>query len=178
MSERNIKEVSKNISNVTFHIFEIIKEDSRNFYGFLNEAEREIFSDLLTVQGVGGVMALNILSNLKVDEVLQNIVNENSKNFTIISGVGDRLALRIVNELKNKLKKKITIIESEEKKEDRKFLDLVSCLQNLGYAQNICESTASIVIKDNAEKSIEDLIPISLRHLSRPSWAQYGWKKT
>ena len=64
------------------------------------------FSELLTVQGVGGKMAINIMSYLEIKDIINSITSENTKTFSMVSGVGNKLATRIVNELKEKFKKR------------------------------------------------------------------------
>ena len=147
-----------------------MREDARILSGFLDKDERETFSDLLTVQGVGSKMAINIMSNLENEKIIFSINNGDTQIFRNVSGVGNKLALRIVNELKEKIKKKITIKNVEIVKEsDLVFRDLVSCLLNLGFSQKICESTASYVINNNQEKELEQLIPIAVKSLSNPA---------
>ena len=109
MSNKNILKLGPIGSQVDLFIYEIIKEDSRIFAGFLDDQERDIFSDLLTVQGVGGKMAINIMSKMDSQVIVQSIHNEDSLVFKNISGVGNKLALRIINELKEKIKKKIHV---------------------------------------------------------------------
>ncbi len=170
MSNKDIKELGSIGSQITLFIYEIIKEDARIFAGFLQNEARETFSDLLTVQGVGGKMAINIMSNLDNETIVQSIYNENNQIFKKISGVGNKLALRIINELKDKIKKKILnkkVIFSKEN--NTIFNDLVSCLVNLGFSQKVCESTASYVISKNQSKKLEELIPIAVKGLSNPS---------
>ena len=147
-----------------------MREDARILSGFLDKDERETFSDLLTVQGVGSKMAINIMSNLENEKIIFSINNGDTQIFRNVSGVGNKLALRIVNELKEKIKKKITIKNVEIVNEnDLVFRDLVSCLINLGFSQKICESTASYVINNNQEKELEQLIPIAVKSLSNPA---------
>ena len=142
----------------------------RIFAGFLKNQERETFGDLLTVQGVGGKMAINIMSNLDNEVIINSIVKEDSQIFNQISGVGKKLALRIINELKEKVKKKVIIENISLSDKDNIILkDLVSCLINLGFSQNICETTASNVINENQNKKLEELIPIAVKSLSNPS---------
>ena len=170
MSNKDITKMGGIGSYVTIFIYEIIKEDSRIFAGFPREEERETFGDLLSVQGVGGKMAINIMSNLSNDTIIDSIVKEDSKIFNQISGVGSKIAMRIINELKEKIKKKNlskNIFISGEK--NLIFQDLVSCLLNLGFPQKVCETTANYVINNNQEKKLEELIPIAVKSLSNPS---------
>ncbi len=170
MSNKNIKKIGSIGSQVKIFIYEIIKEDSRIFAGFLEDDERDTFGDLLTVQGVGGKMAINIMSNLENDIIMNSILNEDSKTFNNISGVGNKLAMRIINELKEKIKKKALNKRIKiSNKHESIFQDLVSCLVNLGFAEKVCEKTASYVINQNQEKKLEELIPIAVKSLSNPS---------
>ena len=54
------------------------------------------------VQGVGGKMALNIMTKMEMNDIIESINNEDSKSFVSVSGVGNKLANRIINELKKK----------------------------------------------------------------------------
>ena len=169
MSSMNILQLGTVGSTIIIYIYEIIKEDSRLLVGFLHYSDRETFSDLLTVQGVGGKMAINIMSHLDTEMIINSIHNEDSEIFRKISGVGNKLALRIINELREKIKKKI--INKKilgPKQESSMFHDLVSCLLNLGFSQKVCESTASYVINKNQNKKLEELIPIAVKSLSNP----------
>ena len=107
MTPMNINNFKENRENVEIFIYEILKEDSRVLVGFQNSEEREIFSDLLSVQGVGSKMALNIMTKMEMNDIIESINNEDSKSFVAVSGVGNKLANRIINELKEKIKKKI-----------------------------------------------------------------------
>ena len=170
MSNKNIGKLGGTGSYVNIFIYEIIKEDSRIFAGFLKEEERETFGDLLSVQGVGGKMAINIMSNLSNETIIDAIIKEDSKTFNQINGVGSKLAMRLINELKEKIKKKnlnLNVNISGEK--NSIFQDLVSCLLNLGFPQKVCETTANYVINNNQEKKLEELIPIAVKSLSNPS---------
>ena len=170
MSNKNISKMGAVGSYVSIFIYEIRKEDSRIFAGFLKEEERETFGDLLSVQGVGGKMAINIMSNLTNETIIDSIVREDSKIFNKINGVGNKLAMRLINELKEKIKKKNhkkNIIIPGEK--NSIFQDLVSCLLNLGFPEKVCETTANYVINNNQGKKLEELIPIAVKSLSNPS---------
>ena len=116
--KKNINKISEKGSLVTFFIFEILKESERLFFGFSNKNDRELFSDLLKVQGVGGKMALNIMSSLDSEVIQQSIIVKNHEVFSSVSGVGAKLSIRIVNELCEKLKKKeeSTLVPDDTKK--------------------------------------------------------------
>ena len=76
----------KNIGDrLTINIFEMIREDSRVLFGFLDLQEKLIFEDLIKVQGVGGKMALNIISQLQSEEIVNSLRNEILSNLYLSS---------------------------------------------------------------------------------------------
>ena len=169
ISNKSIKKIYPSDSLISIFVYEIIKENERLFFGFLEYEEREVFSDLLCVQGVGGKMALNIMTKMEMNEIIESINNGNSKNFLAVSGVGNKLANRIINELKEKIKKKSIGVTSNISAIDKdNFNDLVSCLFNLGYPRKVCELIADKVVNENDKMNLEQLIPIALKHLSKP----------
>ena len=168
MTNSNVEVFKKITAEVEIFTYEIIKEDSRTFIGFKNFQEREVFSDLLSVQGVGSKMAINIMSSLECNEIITYIKADEISKFTKVSGVGQKLAKRINNELKEKLQKKFELSDFKISEKDQMIKnDLISCLVNLGYQAKISESTAIEVISKNANNDLESLIPIALKMLTR-----------
>ncbi len=152
---------------LNIHVYEMIKEDLRLFFGFKSQSERNLFTDLLVVQGVGGKMALNIMSQLTYNQIVESIINEKNANFLTISGVGKKLSLRIVNELRERILKKNKDLEFNDYsiKSDKNLLDLVSCLENLGYPHKLSREISERVLSENNEKKLENLIPIALKYI-------------
>ncbi len=89
-------------SAVVLHIETQVREDAIQLFGFLGEAERDSFRLLTTVQGVGGRVALAILSVLGPDELAHAIAAADTASIARANGVGPKLAARIANELKGK----------------------------------------------------------------------------
>lgn len=87
----------------TIHIETHVREDHIHLYGFLDTAEREWFKLLTTVQGVGAKVALAILSVLSIDELTHAVAAGDKAQVGRASGVGPKLAGRIVSELKDKV---------------------------------------------------------------------------
>lgn len=79
-----------------------VREDHIHLYGFLSDAERSCFRLLTTVQGVGAKVALAILSIGSPDQLAQAIAAQDKATFARATGVGPKLAQRIVSELKDK----------------------------------------------------------------------------
>ena len=168
MTNSNVEFFKETIAEVEIFIYEIIKEDSRTFIGFKNFQEREVFSDLLSVQGVGSKMAISIMSSLECNEIITSIKADEISKLTKVSGVGQKLARRINNELKEKLQKKFELSNFKISEKDQMIKnDLISCLVNLGYPVKISESTAIEVISKNDNNDLESLIPIALKMLTR-----------
>ena len=80
-----------------------VREDAITLYGFGSAAERETFRLLTSVQGVGGRVALSILSVLDAAELSKAIASGDKAMVARANGVGPKLAMRIVNELKDKM---------------------------------------------------------------------------
>ncbi|HTO25975.1 MAG TPA: Holliday junction branch migration protein RuvA [Gaiellaceae bacterium] len=80
-----------------------VREDTMQLYGFADRAERELFVQLLTVNGVGPKVALAIVSGSPAAELRRAIVREDTARFMAIPGIGKKTAERIVLELKEKL---------------------------------------------------------------------------
>jgi Holliday junction DNA helicase RuvA len=80
-----------------------VREDSMTLFGFGNPGEREWFRLLTGVQGVGGKVALSILSTLAPDELTQAVARQDKVAVSRANGVGPKLAERIVRELKDKV---------------------------------------------------------------------------
>jgi Holliday junction DNA helicase RuvA len=90
-------------AEVTVETYLHVREDALQLYGFADRAERELFIQLLSVNGVGPKVALAIVSGSPAEELRRAIVREDSARFTAIPGIGKKTAERIVLELKEKL---------------------------------------------------------------------------
>lgn len=80
-----------------------VREDSHQLFGFMSEAEREMFGLLTGITGIGPKLALSALSGLSVRDIKAAVVEGNLKRISSISGVGKKMAERIVVELRHKL---------------------------------------------------------------------------
>jgi Holliday junction DNA helicase RuvA len=80
-----------------------VREDAMQLYGFADRTERELFIQLLTVNGVGPKVALAIVSGSPAEELRRAIVREDTARFMVIPGIGKKTAERIVLELKEKI---------------------------------------------------------------------------
>jgi len=88
---------------VTVETYLHVREDALQLYGFADRAERELFMQLLTVNGVGPKVAIAIVSGSPAEELRRAIAREDAARFQAIPGIGKKTAERIVLELKEKV---------------------------------------------------------------------------
>jgi len=89
----------QNCKILTYHH---IREDAHLLYGFITQAERELFERLMSVNGVGPKLALSALSSLSVRDFKKAVLERDVKRLSSISGVGKKTAERLVVELSDK----------------------------------------------------------------------------
>ena len=88
---------------VELHILTQVREDAITLFGFFTPEEKKLFSALIQITGIGGKLALNILSGMSVANFCDAVVNRDVKALSRISGIGKRTAERMVLELHDKL---------------------------------------------------------------------------
>ncbi len=84
-------------------IYDCVREDDHQLYGFMSVAERRMFLQLMTVSGIGPKLALTALSGLTVRELTVAITGRDAKRLSSISGIGRKTADRIILELQDKI---------------------------------------------------------------------------
>lgn len=90
-------------AEVTLHTHLSVREDAHVLYGFAREADRTLFRALLKVSGVGGKMALGVLSGMTAEEFGQAVQAADLAGLTRLPGVGKKTAERLVVEMRDKL---------------------------------------------------------------------------
>ena len=141
-----------------------IKEDAHTLYGFYDETERALFRQLISVSGVGASTARMILSSLNANELQQAITSGNAPLLQSIKGIGAKSAMRIIVDLKDKLKKEdlyslVTPAGNTTKNE------ALSALITLGFPRASVEKVVDRIIRDDQNIVIEQLIKIALKSL-------------
>jgi len=157
--------LSQNKQTIFTYLY--IREDRIVLYGFLNNNERDFFKILLDTPGIGPKVALNVLANMGPEEFQQAILEEDLNLISSISGIGNKLARKIVLELKEKLKEfKLSNSLTEKVQGRQDFVyDGVEALEALGYPEKEAKKRiANALNKLNNHKSItvEDLIRSAL----------------
>jgi holliday junction DNA helicase RuvA len=101
-SSRTLSSLGAVGEEIVLHTEMLVAEDSIRLVGFASAAERDWFRLLTSVQGVGARVALAILSALSADEIHRAVASSDNAMVARAQGVGPKLALRIVNELRDK----------------------------------------------------------------------------
>ena len=96
---------------VKLYIYEIIREDAHDLYGFASKSEKHCFELLLAISGVGPKAALSILSSNTPDGLALAVLNGDEKALTSAPGIGKRIAQRILLELKDKMAKESASVD-------------------------------------------------------------------
>jgi Holliday junction DNA helicase RuvA len=88
---------------IMLHTHLAIREDAHVLYGFAREADRRLFRALLKVSGVGGKMALGVLSGMTAEEFGQTVQAGDATALTRLPGVGKKTAERLIIEMRDKI---------------------------------------------------------------------------
>lgn len=180
-SGRTLSRIGTRGSAVSLLIETIVREDAFMLYGFADAAEKEWFQILGTVQGVGAKVALAILSAVPPEQLPMVIAAQDKAALRRADGVGDKLAVRIVTELKDKAgKMALGAAASQQAASASKTKggvaielprtasnDAVSALINLGYGRaEAFSAIAKIVALKGEDTPLADLIREGLKELS------------
>ena len=142
-----------------------LREDKIMLYGFLTREEENFFELLISTPGVGPKVGLNILSKMTPDDFGKAILQEDLDSITAIVGIGNKLAKKIVLELKEKIGK-ISFLEAgvEQTFKSENISDAIDALKVLGYtykkAKSAVEKTQE---KFKGELTAEELVRESLK---------------
>jgi len=138
----------------------IAREDAMDLYGFTDLRQKEIFSLLLNVSGVGPKTAMNVISGIDPIRFLDEVVNENISYLSTLPGIGKKSAQRIVLELKEKIAKLYKVRARTGGKTDISE-DAVAALVALGYSENQARRAVGSVKAD----SVDELVRGALKEL-------------
>jgi Holliday junction DNA helicase RuvA len=174
-SARTLRQIGPAQTTASLLIETHVREDAINLYGFADTEERDWFRLLTTVQGVGAKVALAILGSLSPTHLAQVIAAGDKGALTQADGVGPKLALRLVTELKDKVPAFMAQPTSLHgaKGSNTATLpnsiasDAVSALANLGYRRAEAFAAVAAASRQNPTAKLDELIRLSLAELSR-----------
>ena len=174
-SSRALRQYSLNVS-IMLEIETYVREDNIQLFGFNSVQEKDFFRLLTVVPGVGAKVALAILGSFPLEELGQIISIGDKASLTRASGVGPKLAARIIGELKEKVVFLFSNGLVAGSAESRSYVseetnsainEAASGLVNLGYSLVDSRTALMKVAKTNKEEySVEELIKLGLRELS------------
>jgi Holliday junction DNA helicase RuvA len=144
-----------------------VREDAWTLFGFGSAAERDSFRALTSVQGVGGKVALAILSALAPDELARAVAQDDKAMIGRANGVGPKLAARIANELQGKLGV-VGLGGTTPAPRGGAASDALSALANLGFKP--AEASAAVNAAQDelgAEASLDALVRLALRRAAK-----------
>ncbi|CAG0991515.1 MAG: Holliday junction branch migration protein RuvA [Candidatus Methanoperedens sp.] len=156
-----VYELTGKKEKIKFYTYLHVREDAHILYGFLNQSELEMFKLLISVTRVGPQIAMNILSQIKIEELAAAIIHEDEKVLTRISGVGAKNAKRLILELKDKMTKKMEGFELPTTSNVN--YDAVSALVSLGFPRQSAQRAVEAV--SEGEQKVETIIKAALLKL-------------
>jgi len=151
-----------------------VREDHIHLYGFLSSEEKKFFNILQSVSGVGTRMALAILSHMAPRDIQIALSSKDKEAFKAVSGVGPKLAERIIVELKDKVAKNIASLlpgsievraafAPKALDNDNKITNAISALTNLGVNRSEAYLAVTNIVSQDENIAIDELIKLALK---------------
>lgn len=170
-SNQTLSKCSAKGMNMSLFIETQVREDHIHLFGFADAAEKEWFTILTNVQGVGAKVGLAILSALTPNDLSLALATGDSKSLTRASGVGPKLAVRIVTELKGKAgtvgsaSGEMPMVTTGAG--SGVMNEAISALVNLGYGRSEAGLVVGTVLKSNPQANVSDVIRLSLKEIGQ-----------
>jgi len=142
-------------------IHSYIREDQFTLFGFVDSKERTLFRNLNKVSGIGAKTALNLMSGMNVNDLLQAIENSDDVAIARTPGIGQKTAQRLILELRGKLVEQLDVVVGDVKGHSLHH-DVKSALVNLGYKIPQIEKALKSV---DAGLGFEDMFRAALKVL-------------
>lgn len=140
-----------------------IKEDAHTLYGFADITEKNIFLQLISVNGIGTSTARMMLSSLKPEELTDAIYKGDTLKLEKIKGIGKKSAERIVLELRDKIAKNFADTTSFTHNNNTLEQDALNALVALGIARNAAEAAVKKAASATPTENLETLIKTALQ---------------
>jgi Holliday junction DNA helicase RuvA len=145
-------------SEMEFWIHQHIREDSSDLYGFEKKEDKDFFEILLGISGIGPKSAINILNVATVNDLKKAVSTSDTSHLIKVSGIGKKMAEKIVLELKGKFNDDETVSLKSE-------VEAIEALKALGYSQK--ESRDALKSIPNTLHTPEDRIKAALKLLGK-----------
>jgi Holliday junction DNA helicase RuvA len=148
-------------SQATIYIYQHIREDVNELYGFLTKDEKDMFLRLISVKGLGPKGALAILATDSVSNTIQAIEDSNVKYFQKFPGIGQKSSQQIILDLKGKLNFEVDSLP------DNRFNDAQAALKSLGF--NAAEIKSALKNITNTKATTQDIVKEALKKMTKSS---------
>lgn len=175
-NKRTIEKINETEQEYKIFVSLSHKEDSMSLTGFITKEERDIYNILQSVSGIGIKMALGILDEFSIPELIDIMITEDFKELSRAKGIGAKVAQKIILELKDKLINwsNVTPIDVADIKtndvDQEAIIEVQSVLISLGYSANEAKDAIKQVVNLRKEiKTTEDILRFSLEILSNLS---------
>ena len=143
-----------------------VKEDAHTLYGFVDEGERRLFLNLISIPGIGPNTGRMMLSSITPQEIHNAIVSGNVSLIQRIKGIGPKSAQRIILELQDKLRKEGSETLSVLPLNKTAVEEALSALVMLGFSKNVAEKVLEKETSKNSDElTVEQLIKLALKSL-------------
>lgn len=156
-------------SSARLYVYEAIREDAYQLYGFFDKTERNIFVLLINVSGIGGATARMVLSAFSPSDLAHIVQMEDVRALKSVKGVGPKAAQRIIVDLKDKMGE-FLVIGGMGKKENSTVItpvaeEAVQALTTLGFPPVSAQKIVLQILESEPELSVENVIKKALKLL-------------
>lgn len=159
ISGSTFKNLPEKGQKVKMHAHLYVRENIMDLYGFLNQEELEIFELLISISGIGPKGALSVLTVASIETLKKAIANEESSILTKVSGIGKKMAEKIILELKSKIGDEFV------GKGDSTDGEAIDALMSLGYKLRDAREILKKVPKDI--EGVENRVREALKMLGK-----------
>jgi holliday junction DNA helicase RuvA len=146
-------------------IHQVVREDAHILYGFAENRERELFRELISVNGVGANTAIMMLSSLNPDEMIAAVTSGNADVLKAVKGIGVKTAQRIIIDLKDKFGRIPDTGQILISADNTTRNESLSALVMLGFAKKDAEKVVTKILRDEPEATVESVIKRALKRL-------------
>ena len=146
---------------IEFYTHTYVREDTLALYGFLEIEELEMFELLISISGIGPKAAMGILTIADPKTIRTAVLNDDASLLTRVSGVGKKIANRVILELKNK----VADISVGEKDQITTDSDAMEALVSMGYSVSDARETLKNISPD--VKDVGERVKLALKNLGK-----------
>jgi Holliday junction DNA helicase RuvA len=149
--------------NSKLFLHEVVREDAHLLYGFADKDERDFFTMLINVNGIGAAIAIMMLSSYVPDDLRNAILTENVNLLKSIKGIGAKTAQRVIIELKDKVGKGVATDKIFNTGDSVVRNEALSALEMLGFNKKAVENSLDLIIAAQPGLTVEQLLKIALK---------------